>query len=67
MSTDETGQTGAASGAAPAGTNRAIAPLVTLGDANAAVCTDGFCEVPLLAAPSAAATQASPARTGANE
>jgi hypothetical protein len=56
MSTDETGRTGAASGVAPAGTNGAIAPLVSLGDADAAVCTDGFCE-----APSAAAAQASSA------
>jgi hypothetical protein len=61
MSTDETGRTGAASGVAPAGTNGAIAPLVSLGDADAAVCTDGFCEVP------SAAAQVSPARTGADE
>jgi len=39
------GQNATAAGAVPSGT----APLLrTLGDASAAVCTDGFCEVPQL-------------------
>jgi hypothetical protein len=43
MSKDQADQSGTAAGAGPS----EAAPLLrTLGDANAAVCTDGFCEVP---------------------
>jgi hypothetical protein len=45
MSKDQADQNATAAGAVPGGP----APLLrTLGDANAAVCTDGFCEVPQL-------------------
>jgi len=45
MSKDRADQNATAAGAVPSG----AAPLLrTLGDANAAVCTDGFCEVPQL-------------------
>jgi hypothetical protein len=45
MSKDQADQNATAAGAVPSG----AAPLLrTLGDANAAVCTDGFCEVPQL-------------------
>jgi hypothetical protein len=43
MSKNQADQSATAAGAMPSG----AAPLLrTLGDANAAVCTDGFCEVP---------------------
>jgi hypothetical protein len=45
MSKDQADLNATAAGVAPSG----AAPLLrTLGDANAAVCTDGFCEVPQL-------------------
>ena len=50
-----------------AGSTEAATPLLpvtqlrSLGDANAAVCTDGFCEVPQ------AAAAGQPAATGADE
>jgi hypothetical protein len=45
MSKDQADQNATAAGAVPGGP----APLLrTLGDANAAVCTDGFCELPQL-------------------
>jgi len=43
MSKDQADQSATAAGAMPGG---AATLLRTLGDANAAVCTDGFCEVP---------------------
>jgi hypothetical protein len=43
MTMDQAEQTATTSGAGPSG----VTPLLrTLGDAGAAVCTDGFCEVP---------------------
>ena len=43
MSKDQADLNATAAGVAPSG----AAPLLrTLGDANAAVCTDGFCELP---------------------
>jgi hypothetical protein len=58
MSMDEADRTAAAASAAATG----VTPLLrSLGDADAAVCIDGFCAVP----PAAAA--ASPAATGAGE
>jgi hypothetical protein len=45
MSKDQADQNATAPDAVPGG----VAPLLrTLGDANAAVCTDGFCELPQL-------------------
>ena len=45
MSKDQADQNATAAGAVPGGAG----PLLrTLGDVNAAVCTDGFCEVPQL-------------------
>jgi hypothetical protein len=45
MSKDQADLNATAAGVAPSG----AAPLLrTLGDANAAVCTDGFCEMPQL-------------------
>jgi hypothetical protein len=56
MSKDRDDQDATAAGTAPTTT----APLLrTLGDANAAVCIDGFCEVPVL--------QATPGDDGSHE
>jgi hypothetical protein len=56
MSKDQADQSATAANAGPSGP----APLLrTLGDANAAVCTDGFCEVPV--------QEATPGNDGSHE